>query len=142
MVTKKAVNEHCDFCTEVMKNCDPYWDLNCRETAFQILYKCRYFTGIRRQIFNKFTIKHNQLFSKDIAGTLLKIIDYIDKSKAFTKVPKWSKRDISPNRIIYRNRKKGINPTQHCIHQMNQKKKIITYIYYISQVKQIRHYLT
>ena len=110
-VTNKAVNEHCDFCTEVMKYCDPYWDLNCRETAFHILYKCRYFTGIRRQIFNKFTIKHNQLFSNNIGGTLLKIIDFINKSKAFTKIPKWIKRDLSPDRIIYtNNRKKRCKP--------------------------------
>ena len=102
-LTNQAYNEHCDFCTEVMKNCDPYWELNCRETAFHILYKCRYFTSIRKQIFNKFTIKHNQLFGKNIGATLLQIVDFINKSKVFIKIPKWSKRDSSPNRIINHN---------------------------------------
>ena len=109
-ITNQAFNEHCDFCTEVMKNCDPYWDINCRETAFHILYKCRFFTNIRSQIFNKYTIKHNQLFSKDIEGTLLQIVKFINKSKVFTKIPKWTKRDLSPNRIIDPNRRKRYKP--------------------------------
>ena len=80
------------------KNCEPYWETNCRETAFHIIYKCRYFSSIRSQIFNKYTIKHNQLFSNDIGGTLLNILKFINKTKVFTKIPKWNKRDRSPNR--------------------------------------------
>ena len=108
--TKQAYNEHCDYCTDVMKNCDPQWELNCRETAFHIIYKCRYFTSIRRQIFNKHTIKHNQLFNSNIGGSLSKIIDFINKSKALTKIPKWNKRDLSPNRIIDPNGRKRRKP--------------------------------
>ena len=79
---------------------------NCRETAFHIIYKCRYFTSIRSQIFNNHTIKHNQLFSSDVGGSLSQIIDFINKSKALTKIPKWNKRDLSPNRIIDPNGRK------------------------------------
>ena len=107
----KAYNEHCDFCTEVMKNCDPYWELNCKETAFHILYKCRFFTSIRNQIFNKHTIKHNQLFNKNIEGSLLKIIKFVNKTKVFKKIPKLTKRDLSPNRIINTNKRKRYKPT-------------------------------
>ena len=102
---------HCDYCTDVMKNCDPQWELNCRETAFHIIYKCRYFTNIRSQIFNKYTIKHNQLFSNNINGSLHQIINFIKRSKVLTKIPKLSKRDLSPNRIIDPNGRKRHKPT-------------------------------
>ena len=107
----QAYNEHCDYCTDVMKNCDPLWEINCRETAFHIIYKCRYFTNIRSQIFNKYTIKHNQLFSNNIGGSLHQIINFIKKSKALTKIPKLNKRDLSPNRIIDPNGRKRHKPT-------------------------------
>ena len=83
---------------------------NCRETAFHIIYKCRYFTNIRSQIFNKHTIKHNHLFSSNVGGSLSQIIDFIIKSKALTKIPKWNKSDLSPSRIIDPNGRKRYKP--------------------------------
>ena len=80
--------------------------INYRETVFHNIYKCRYFTSIRSQIFNKHTIKHNQLFSSNAGGSLSQIIDFINKIKALTKIPKWNKRDLSPNRIIDPNGRK------------------------------------
>ena len=41
-----AYNQYCDYCTEVMKECDPSWESNCLETSFHILYKCRYFSTV------------------------------------------------------------------------------------------------
>ena len=52
-----AYNQYCDYCTEVIKECDPSWESNCLETSFHILYKCRYFSTLRRQIFLK---KHHK----------------------------------------------------------------------------------
>ena len=65
---------------------------------------------IRSEIFNKHTIKYNQLFGKNIEGTLIQILKFINKSKVFTKLPKWSKRDLSPNRLIDPNQKKRCKP--------------------------------
>ena len=106
----KAYNEHCDYCTEVMKNCDPHWEINCKETAFHILYKCRFFTNIRSKFFNKNTIKHNQLFNKNITASLLQIAKFFNKSKVLTKIPKLAKRDLSPNRLINPNKRKRSKP--------------------------------
>ena len=43
-------------------------------------------------------------------GSLSKIIDFINKSKALTKISKWNKRDLSPNRIIDPNGRKRRKP--------------------------------
>ena len=31
-----AYNQYCDYCTEVMKECDPSWESNCLETSFHM----------------------------------------------------------------------------------------------------------
>ena len=33
-------DEYCEYCTEVMKHCDPNWKINCIETAHHILCTC------------------------------------------------------------------------------------------------------
>ena len=45
-----AYNQYCDYCTDVIKECDPSWESNCLETSFHILYKCRYFSTLRSRV--------------------------------------------------------------------------------------------
>ena len=41
-------DEYCEYCTEVMKHCDPNWKINCIETAHHILCRCPYFNNLRK----------------------------------------------------------------------------------------------
>merc|ERR1712150_309886 len=93
-------NQYCDYCTEVMTECDPDWETNCCETSFYMVYKCKYFSNLRRQIFLKHTIKANELFNSDLQSSIQKIIEYTIKAKFFDKPPKIRKSDLSPNKII------------------------------------------
>ena len=95
-----------DYCTEVMKECDPDWETNCLETSFHMIYKCKYFSNLRRQIFLKHTIKANKLFNTDLQSSIEKIIEFTIKAKFFDKPPKIRKSGLSPNRIISTGKKK------------------------------------
>ena len=95
-----AYNQYCDYCTEVMKECDPSWETNCLETSFHMIYKCKYFSNLRRQIFLKHTIKVNELFNTNLQSSIMKILEFTYKAKFFEKTPKIRKSDLSPNRII------------------------------------------
>ena len=104
-----AYNQYCDYCTEVMKDCDPSWETNCLETSFHILYKCRYYSILRRQLFLKHTIKTNELFTSNIKHTIDRIIEFATKSRFLDKTPQIRKRDLSPNRIIGPDKRKRYN---------------------------------
>ena len=110
-----AYNQYCDYCTEVMKECDPDWETNCFETSFHMIYKCKYFSNLRKQIFLKHTIKANELFKTDLQSSIKKIIEYTIKAKFFDKPPKIRKSDLSPNRIIStggKKRYKSLSPSR------------------------------
>ena len=92
-----------------MTECDPSWESNCLETSFHILYKCRYFSILRRQIFLKHTIKTNELFTSNIKHTIDRIIEFATKSKILDKIPQIRKRDLSPTRIIAPDKRKRYN---------------------------------
>ena len=71
-----------------------------------MIYKCKYFSNLRRQIFLKHTIKANKLFNTDLQSSIEKIIEFTIKAKFFDKPPKIRKSDLSPNRIISTGKKK------------------------------------
>ena len=92
-----AYNQYCDNCTIVIKEFDPSWESYCLETSFHILYKCRYFSTLRRQIFLKNTIKINELFTPNLKKSIDKIIEFAYKAKFLDKTPQLQKRDLSPD---------------------------------------------
>ena len=108
-----AYNQFCDYCTEVMKECDPSWETNCVETSFHMLYKCNYFSNLRRQIFLKHTINENELFSKNLQSSIDKIVEFTLKGKFLDKLPQIKKSDLSPNRTIAPALIKERDITQH-----------------------------
>ena len=119
-----AYNQYCDYSTEVIKECDPSWELNCLETSFHILYKCRYFSTLRRQIFFKNTIKLNELFTSNLKKSIDRIIEFAYKAKFLEKTPQLQKRDLSPNRIIAPDKRKRYNKTtQNEVTNPRKKKK-------------------
>ena len=107
-----------------MKECDPAWEANCLETSFHILYKCRYFSTLRRQIFLKNTIKINELFTPNLKKSIDNIIEFAYKAKFLDKTPQLQKRDLSPNRIIAPDKRKRYNKiTQSDISNPHKRKK-------------------
>ena len=108
---KLRYDEYCDYCTEVMKHCDPNWSTNCLETAQHILCTCPYFNNLRKDIFNVYQIKNDQLheITKHIKSLTNKIIYFFEKTKILNREPKISKRDLSPERIIKQGRNKRKN---------------------------------
>ena len=120
----RAYNQYCDYCTDVMKECDPTWESNCLETSFHIIYKCRYFSTLRRQIFLKNTIKVNELFTPNLKKSIDKIIEFANKAKFLDKTPQLQKRDLSPNRIIAPDKRKRYNKnTRNDISNPHKKRK-------------------
>ena len=121
-----AYDPYCDYCTEVLKECDPSWETNCLETSFHMLYKCKYFSNLRRQIFLNDTINVNELFSKNLQSTIDKILEFSLKAKFFDKLPQIRKSDLSPNRIIAPDKRKRYNSISHTsIHNPNKRSKFI-----------------
>ena len=92
-----------------------------------MLYKCRYFSTLRRQIFLKNTIKINELFSVNIRLTIKKIIEFTTKAKFLDKTPQIKKRDLSPNRIIAPDKRKRYNTTSQNETINSHKKRKITH---------------
>ena len=88
---------------------DPLWESNCLETSFHILYKCRYFSTLRRKVFLKHTIQVNKLFTSNNEHTINRIIEFATKAKFLDKAPQIRKRDLSPNRIISVDKRKRYN---------------------------------
>ena len=66
-----SYDEYCQYCTEVMKHCDPNWKTNCIETAQHILCTCPYFNNIRKNIFNVYQLKTEKIheLAKHIKGS-------------------------------------------------------------------------
>ena len=108
---KLRYDEYCEYCTEVMKHCDPNWNTNCLETAQHILCTCPYFNNIRNDLFNVYQIKnyHLHVMTKHFISLTDKIINFFDKTKTLNRTPKINKRDLSPDRIIKQGRKKRKN---------------------------------
>ena len=108
-----SYDEYCQYCTEVMKHCDPNWKTNCIETAQHILCTCPYFNNIRKNIFNVYQLKTEKIheLAKHIKGSTNRIILFFEKTKVFERKLQVSKRDLSPNRIIKQGRNKRKNST-------------------------------
>ena len=54
---------HYDYCTDITKDYNPYWEMNCLETASHILLECGYFSSLRNDNDNDKIIIWNQLQS-------------------------------------------------------------------------------
>ena len=123
--TKLIYNEYCEYCTEVMKYCDPNWKYTCIETAEHILCTCTFFNNLRKDTFNVYQIKTENLheLTKNVKCTTDRIIKFLDKSKVLERKPQTNKRDLSPNRIINQGRNKRINSTDK---RMNPNKRTKT----------------
>ena len=82
-------DEHCGYCTEVMKHCDPHWKTNCLETAQHILCTCPYFNNLRKDIFQVFQIKTEKIHenAKNIKGTTDRIIIFFERTKILERQP-------------------------------------------------------
>ena len=58
-----------------------------------MLYKCKYFSILKIQIFLKHTKNENELFSTDLKSSIDKIIEFTFKAKFFDELPQIRKCD-------------------------------------------------
>ena len=96
-------DDKCEYFTEVIRFTDHNWELNCIETAFHILCKCKFFSILRGNIFHEFVIKRSDLFKgKDTIHNMRKFIQFISKSKVFSREPKYTQNDLSSKRHTFK----------------------------------------
>ena len=109
--TKQSYNEHCEYCTEVMKYVDYNWEENCLETAHHILCKCSYFSNKRKEIFNKY--QFDSIDDLQSSHLINKMIKFFNNTNIFETKPQITKRSLSPNRTLsHKTNKRRSTPTQ------------------------------
>ena len=73
---------YCEYCTELMKHCDPNWKITCIETAHHILCTRPYFNNLRKDTFHVYQLKteKNHKIAKHIKGTTDRITKFFEKT--------------------------------------------------------------
>ena len=116
---------YCDYCTQIQKGNDTYWQTNCLETASHILLECPHFSKSRYETYQKVKLTPKDII--EVKNPIKTLTKFMTKTNVFERKPKLNKQLLSPNRIIKPNSRKR-KPT--IINDQPNKKRYI----------QIKHY--